>query len=36
MPKLKRLTTYMGHLLDPFYKHMQKVELVISPYDKKS
>lgn len=36
MPKLKRLTTYMGHLLEPFYRHMQKVELVVSPYDSKS
>lgn len=33
MPKLKRLTTQMGNLLDPVYKHMKKVELVVSPFD---
>lgn len=35
MPKLKRLTTYTGSLIDPLYKHMKKVELFISPFDER-
>ncbi len=33
MPKLKRLTTYMGNLLNPLGKHIQKVDFIVSPYD---
>ena len=35
MPKIKRLTTYMGSLLNPLGKHMQKVEFIVSPFDPK-
>lgn len=35
MPKIKRLTTYMGNLLNPLGKHMQKVDFIVSPYDPK-
>ena len=34
MPKLKRLTTYMGATLAPIYQHMQIAHFRISPYDK--
>jgi hypothetical protein len=35
MPKLKRLTTQVGNMLDPIYKHMKKIELVVSPFDQR-
>lgn len=33
MPKVKRLTTYYGTLIDPFYKFIIKADFHISPYD---
>ena len=35
MPKTKRLVTYYGAILEPLCQYVMKVDVVVTPFDKK-